>query len=39
MFLEIKELKVAYKTVNGKSTVLNNFELNLDKGDSISIVG
>ena len=39
MFLEIKELKVAYKTVNGKSIVLNNFELNLDKGDSISIVG
>ncbi len=39
MFLEIKELKVAYKTVNGKSIVLNNYELNLDKGDSISIVG
>ncbi len=39
MFLEIKDLKVSYKTVNGKSTVLNNFALNLDKGDSISIVG
>jgi peptide/nickel transport system ATP-binding protein len=39
LFLEIKELKVSYKTVNGKSTVLNNFGLNIEKGDSISIVG
>jgi peptide/nickel transport system ATP-binding protein len=37
--LEIKNLKVSYKTVNGKTTVLNNFELNMDRGDSIAIVG
>ena len=39
MLLEIKNLKVSYKTVNGKTTVLNNFELNMDRGDSIAIVG
>lgn len=39
MFLEIKDLKVSYKTVNGKSIVLNNFSISIDKGDSISIVG
>ncbi|MCL4312026.1 MAG: ABC transporter ATP-binding protein [Candidatus Thermoplasmatota archaeon] len=39
LFLEIKNLKVSYKTVNGKSTVLNDFELSIDKGDSVSIVG
>lgn len=39
LLLEIKELTVSYKTVNGKSTVLHNFTLNIDKGDIISIVG
>jgi peptide/nickel transport system ATP-binding protein len=39
LLLEIKNLKVSYKTVNGKTTVLNNFELNMDRGDSIAIVG
>ena len=39
MFLEIKNLKVTYKTVNGLSTVLNNFELPLNSGDIVSIVG
>ncbi len=39
MFLEIKNLNILYRTVNGKVNVLNNFELSIDKGDIISIVG
>ncbi len=39
MFLEIKDLKVSYKTVNGISLVLNNFGLSLNNGEIISIVG
>ncbi|AAT42800.1 ABC transporter ATP-binding protein [Picrophilus oshimae] len=39
MLLEIKNLNVSYKTVNGISNVLNNFELSMDAGDIISIVG
>jgi peptide/nickel transport system ATP-binding protein len=39
MFLTIENLNVSYKTVNGLSTVLNDFGLEMNKGDSIAIVG
>ncbi len=39
MFLEIKNLHVLYKTVNGISVVLDNFNLSIDKGETVAIVG
>lgn len=39
MLLEVNNLKVSYRTVNGVSTVLDDFSLKLDEGQIVSIVG
>lgn len=39
MFLEVKNLDVYYKTVNGTSHVLDGFNLKMDQGGVVSIVG
>ena len=39
MFLDVKDLNVSYKTVNGISNVLQDFQLQMQEGDVISIVG
>ena len=39
MLLEVNNLKVSYKTINGISTVLEDFTLKMEEGQIISIVG
>jgi len=39
LLLEVNNLKVSYKTINGISTVLEDFSLKMEEGQIISIVG